>query len=193
MKRLIILIPVFLAILVTAQDTPVPEGLRIGDLAPDFSISTTDGKQIVLYDELKKGPVILTFYRGAWCKYCMKQFANLQDSLELIAEKGAQLIAITPENSEGIAKTIEKSGASFPILRDNVFETSMKYKTINPEKVNQYKEAVKSGAEIRASKFVPIPAAYIIGQDRKVHYVYFDPNYRIRVYVKDLIANIPAK
>lgn len=191
MKNLLLLLPILLATIVYAQETPVPEGLKKGDIAPNFTLSTTNGKEITLYGELEKGPIILTFYRGSWCRYCMAQFINLQDSLGLISQKGAQVIAITPEDSEGIAKTIAKSGATFPLLHDTMFETSLKYKTILPAKVEQYAEILKSGEEFRASKFVPIPAAYIIDQNRKIQFVYFDPNYKIRVYVKDLLDNIP--
>ena len=41
-------------------------GLDIGEIAPDFTLPDALGKSVTLYDELKKGPVVLSFYRGGW-------------------------------------------------------------------------------------------------------------------------------
>lgn len=41
-------------------------GLEIGDTAPNFTLPDATGNNITLYDQLEKGPVILSFYRGAW-------------------------------------------------------------------------------------------------------------------------------
>ena len=51
----------------------------------------------------------MVFYRGEWCPYCNKNLKRLEDSLQLIKDKGATLIAVTPEQPESIAKTIEKT------------------------------------------------------------------------------------
>jgi peroxiredoxin len=95
-----------------------PEGLFINSKAPDFKVKDQSGAEINLKDLRKKGPVVLIFYRGNWCPYCNKELTRLQDSLQLITEKGAQVIAITPEASDGINKTIEKTKAVFPIIHD---------------------------------------------------------------------------
>lgn len=45
-------------------------GLRVGAKAPLFKLKDENDKEIILADELKKGPVILNFYRGGWCTFC---------------------------------------------------------------------------------------------------------------------------
>ena len=45
-------------------------GLRAGDSAPDFTLFNAFGRRVKLSDQLKEGPVILAFYRGAWCPFC---------------------------------------------------------------------------------------------------------------------------
>jgi len=95
-----------------------PEGLKVGEMAPDFSAKDQDGKTISLKQALQKGPVVMLFYRGQWCPYCNRQLKKLEDSLQLIKEKGARLIAVTPEKPEFISKTIEKTKASYPLLYD---------------------------------------------------------------------------
>ncbi|MEL7244861.1 MAG: redoxin domain-containing protein, partial [Cyanobacteria bacterium J06573_2] len=44
--------------------------IRVGDIAPDFTLPNPVGNEINLKERLIKGPVILTFYRGGWCPYC---------------------------------------------------------------------------------------------------------------------------
>ena len=40
--------------------------LKVGDIAPDFDLLSALGKSISLGELLKKGPVVLSFYRGGW-------------------------------------------------------------------------------------------------------------------------------
>jgi len=50
-----------------------------------------------LSDLLKKGPVILTFYRGGWCPFCNLQLKSYQAHLAEIRTKGAELVAVSPQ------------------------------------------------------------------------------------------------
>ncbi|MFK8010321.1 MAG: redoxin domain-containing protein, partial [Saprospiraceae bacterium] len=43
---------------------------QVGDTAPNFSLKNATGETVQLADYLKKGPVVLTWYRGNWCPYC---------------------------------------------------------------------------------------------------------------------------
>ncbi len=45
-------------------------GLQVGDKAPDFSLTTHQGQEFSLSKNLAEGPVVITFFRGAWCPVC---------------------------------------------------------------------------------------------------------------------------
>src|SRR5881396_3544005 len=90
----------FLITVINVRAQEKPEGLFINSKAPDFKSKDQNGNEIVLKDLRKKGPVVLVFYRGYWCPYCNKELQKLEDSLQQITEKGAQLIAVTPERQE---------------------------------------------------------------------------------------------
>ena len=123
MKKAIASLISFLFVLfVCAQEKP--EGLFINSKAYDFKAKDQNGNDVILKDLRKKGPVVVVFYRGNWCPYCNKELRRLQDSLQLITAKGAQLIAITPEGKEGVDSTVAKPGASFPIISDEVIKFS---------------------------------------------------------------------
>ncbi len=61
--------------------------------------------------------IVLMFYRGQWCPYCNKQMSQMNDSLSMITAKGATVVAISPEIQENVVKTIEKTKASFPVIK----------------------------------------------------------------------------
>ncbi len=170
--------------------TPDPVGLKVGDQAPSFTAVDQFGKKVSLNESLKKGKVILTFYRGAWCRYCMKQFVEYQDSLSLITAKGATLIAITPEHENGVAKTTGISKATFSILHDDQLKIMLLYNVISEEMVKEYKSGLEKTGVDNQEKFLPVPATYIINQKGKIDFVYFDPNYRVRVPVSELLDHL---
>ncbi len=167
-----------------------PAGLQVGDNAPSFTAVDQFGKQISLEKSLKKGKVILTFYRGAWCRYCMKQFQDYQDSLSFIKSKGATLIAITPEHEDGVAKTAGISKATFSILHDEQLKIMLSYEVISKEKVEEYQMGLEKTGVDNQEKFLPVPATYIINQKGIIEFVYFDPNYRVRVPINQLLEHL---
>src|ERR1700674_3782154 len=110
---------------VSAQSTP--EGLFIDSKAPDFKAKDQHGQEIRLKDLLKKGKVVIVFYRGQWSPDCNKELQKLEDSLQLIKDKGATLLAVSPEKPENILKTIEKTKATYSILHDDELKIMKAY------------------------------------------------------------------
>jgi peroxiredoxin len=100
------------------------DGIGIGDTISNFSATDQHGELFNLETELEKGPVVVIFYRGQWCPYCNKHLSQIQDSLELIESKGAQIISISPENQEHLLESVEKTGAEFRLLYDDGYVIS---------------------------------------------------------------------
>jgi peroxiredoxin len=177
-----------------SQNKPV--GLLIDQTAPDFTAKDQYGKSVNLQAQLKKSSVVLVFYRGQWCPYCNKQLSELEDSLKVITAKGATIIAISPEKSENIEKTVSKTKASYSILHDEGLSIMKKYDVafkVDAATVSKYKDygidfAVANGETNGA--YLPVPAVYIINKKGKIIYRYFDENYRKRPSVKALIDNL---
>src|SRR5437667_4054225 len=84
------------------------KSVRVGERAPDFTLPDVFGKLVTLSDRLKQGPVVLTFYRGAWCPYCDLQLRAYQKILPHIQETGTSLIAISPQLPDHSLSTVEK-------------------------------------------------------------------------------------
>jgi len=77
-------------------------GLVVGYKLKDFSSTDQNGNKIQLSELLKKGKVVIVFYRGQWCPVCMPHLKKPQNSLKEIENKGATVLLITPEKQENI-------------------------------------------------------------------------------------------
>lgn len=177
------------------NETAYPEGLKAGDIAPGFKAKDQYGKTIVLGEVIKKGPVLILFYRGQWCPYCNKQLSHFSDSLQLLKDKGITVIAITPETGENIKKTLEKTRAAFPVIEDEGLAIMRSYKVnfaVDENTITRYRgygiDFDKANGNKGAN--LPVPATYMIGTDGKVKYVFFNSDYRKRASVKDILLNL---
>ena len=195
MSKFVLLFSLIISINLDAQEKP--EGLFINSKAPDFKAKDQNGNEIVLRDVRKKGPVVLLFYRGYWCPYCSKELQKLEDSLSLIKEKGAQIIAVTPEKQEGISKTLEKTKASYSIITDEEMKIMKAYDVayqVDAKTVSRYKMANIDLAANNGQKpdaiYLPITAVYIISKDGEIKYRFFDQDYRKQALVKDILNNL---
>ncbi|HEU5166731.1 MAG TPA: peroxiredoxin-like family protein [Chitinophagaceae bacterium] len=174
-----------------------PEGLFINSKAPDFKAIDQYGKEVRLKDVLKDSLVVLVFYRGEWSPYCIKFIRTLEDSLQLIKDKGARLIAITPEKPGYISKTIEKTKASFPLIYDKEMKIMKAYAVafeVDDRTVSRYKNADIDLATANGQKekiYLPVPAVYIISKkEGTIVYRYFEFDYKKRVSVQEILNNL---
>ena len=95
MKTFLILILSLLTGVLAGQDST--STLQVGDIAPDFHGIDQSEDMVNLRESLKNGPVVLIFFRGSWCYYCNKHISKFQDSLEYVLDKGASVIAVSPQ------------------------------------------------------------------------------------------------
>jgi peroxiredoxin len=172
-----------------------PKGLMVGDVAPDFTAKNQNGKDVNLKELLKSGSVVLLFYRGEWCPYCNRQLKALEDSLALIKEKGANIIAISPEKSENVNKTIEKTKVTYNIVTDENSQIMNAYKVafeLDEKTTEKYKGWGINLTERNGSSGnnLPVPAVYIINKEGEITYRYFDVNYANRATVQEILKNL---
>lgn len=195
------LILVMLAFVMKAQNdyktVKEAKGLQVGDFVKDFTAKDLHESTFILSEALKKGPVVAIFYRGQWCPICNKHLSTLQDSLQLIYNKGASVIAISPEKPEYLEQTAKKTHASFSLLYDEGFKIADLFDvTFKPDSLTITIYNTMLGANLKKahsdeSQRLPIPATFIIGTDSKIVWRHFDPNYKKRSTVAEIVKNIP--
>lgn len=194
MRRLVLSIT-FVAAAFYAHAQEAPEGLFINSKAKDFSSKDQFGNTVRLRDIVKKGNVVIVFYRGYWSPDCNKFLQKLEDSLQLIKDKKATLIAVTPEKPESITKTIEKTGAEYSILHDEEIKIMKAYDVEFEVPANMLTRYRNTGIQLeeingKNGNFLPVPAVYVIDKDSNVSYRFFNADYKKRPSVKEILDNL---
>jgi peroxiredoxin len=92
--------------------------LKVGDRAPAIVLENANGATVGVDALLKKGPVIVAFYRGGWCPFCKLELKAYQEILPEIVAAGASLVAISPERPDDTVSTAEKNALTFEVLSD---------------------------------------------------------------------------
>lgn len=172
------------------------DALKVGSVAPAFSAKDQNGNHVDLNSITKTGDAVLVFYRGYWCGYCTKHLADFAQELENLKAKGTQVIAIAPEGAAGIAQSIEKTKLEIPFISDpegkimEKYGVAFKVNDMYKEKFKNYKNTTLEEVNGQDEAMLPIPATYLIGKNKKVKWVHFDPNYKERASLDDMIAAI---
>lgn len=91
--------------------------LEAGDKAPAFSLSDADGKTVKLSD-FKGRKVIVYFYPAASTPGCTKEACDFRDSLAELNEAGIDVVGISPDKPEKLAKFRDAQSLTFPLLSD---------------------------------------------------------------------------
>lgn len=96
---------------------PQTPRLEVGDKAPAFSLPDADGNTVKLSD-YKGRKVVVYFYPAASTPGCTKQACDFRDNLAELGEAGLDVVGISPDKPEKLAKFRDKEGLTFPLLSD---------------------------------------------------------------------------
>ncbi|EIA08137.1 peroxiredoxin-like family protein [Flavobacterium frigoris] len=166
------------------------------DKAPGFSLTNAIGKEVQLSDYLKRGPVVLTWYRGGWCPYCNMTLHYLQEQLANIHLKGANLLALTPELPDKSMSTTEKHQLKFEVLSDVGNKVAKEYGIVF-KLTDAVADSYQKGFDLHGfngdeSNELPLAATYVIDQDGTIVYTFLDAEYRNRAEAKDILAALDS-
>ncbi|MER5477810.1 thioredoxin-dependent thiol peroxidase [Streptomyces sp. NPDC002734] len=93
------------------------ERLQPGDTAPAFTLPDADGNEVSLADYAGR-KVIVYFYPAALTPGCTKQACDFTDNLELLAGAGYDVVGISPDKPEKLAKFRDKESLKVTLLAD---------------------------------------------------------------------------
>jgi len=169
--------------------------LKAGDRAPAFTLVDYDGKSVSSADLLRKGPLVVTFYRGVWCPYCNLDLQAIEAAAKEIRDQGAELVAISPQTAVFSRKAQRDNKLSFPILSDRSGETAATFgiRFVLPEYLQEiYKMFKIDLTEINGepSWTLPMPGRYVIAQDGVIAYAEVNPDYTRRPDPSELLPTL---
>ena len=167
-------------------------GFNVGDKAPNFILNNAFGKTVNLEDELKKGPVVLVFYRGSWCPYCNLHLHTLQQRLPEFTQYGARLITVTPQKPDKSAEQLKEDGYNFEVLSDldsSVMKDYNLYFELPDDLVTLYK---KFGINIETyngngRNVLPVPGSFVIDQKGVIRATQSSTDYKKRMEPKAMV------
>ena len=159
--------------------------LPVGASAPEFALNNSSGRQVRSADLLALGPLVLNFFRGRWCPYCMTELETWRDLHPRLREAGALLAAISPQTERQSDFTVGQHGLPFPMLSDPGCTLAEQFGLAYtvPDDLREYYRSILvnipfvNGDE---SWRLILPATYVIGRDGKVLYASAHADYRVR-------------
>ena len=171
----------------------VEKAKQIGDAAPAFSLPNMEGETISSKNFLKRGALVINFYRGAWCPYCNLELKALDDVHEQIRENGASLISISPNLPEITRKHYEENPFSFEILSDEGNRVAREYGLVfrlADELIPIYKQFGIKITEFDGndSYEIPIPATYIVNPAGTIIHAFVNADYTKRMNPEEIIT-----
>ena len=101
--------------------------LKIGDLAPEFSLMNDKGLPVSLKDYRGKNIVVLYFYPKDFTSGCTTEACSFRDDYALYQTKGVVVIGVSLDSVESHSKFSEKYALPFAILSDRNKEVAKAY------------------------------------------------------------------
>ncbi len=168
-------------------------GLQVGTIAPDFMGETYQGNTVRFSDLYKNGPVVLIYYRGAWCPYCNLHLRAFQERFDDFKALGATLLAVSVDKPEYAAKTVQDDALGFEVISDPGAEILEKYNVIYrvPEDLaEKYLDEYKIDLEKHSGRkdhVIAIPATYVIDKTGKIVFAYANEDYKVRTEPREIL------
>ena len=180
-----------------AESGLADRALTVGAQAPRFNLLTASGQTLALDDLLTDGPVVLTFYRGAWCPYCNIALRSLQKHHEAITARGARLVAVSPQIPDESLTLTEKHDLAFDVLSDIGSDTAKQYGLAFDLPDDLAAVYAKLGFDLQRvndghPRTLPLPATYVIDRDGVIRWSFVNTDYTTRAEPADVLAALDA-
>jgi peroxiredoxin len=166
--------------------------LKPGAAAPAFALPDVNGKLVRSSDLLALGPLIVSFFRGRWCPYCVTELETWRDLFPAVRERGALLVAISPQTVRQNDFTFQQHGLPFPLLRDEGAKTAESFGAaygVPPSMQGYYRSILVNIPFINgeSSWRLPLPATFVIGREGVIRWSQGYADFRVRPEPADVI------
>ena len=171
--------------------------LSVGSPAPSFVLPSATGRDVSLTALLAEGPVVLTFYRGAWCPYCNLALRALQGINGDIHDRGGRLVAVSPQVPDESLSLVDKHDLAFDVLSDIGSEIAKRYGIafdVSEELAAMY---VQRGLDLQRvngghPRTLPLPATFIIDVRGIVRWAFVATDHTLRAEPADILSALDA-
>jgi len=176
--------------------------LKVGEKAPGFSLlDALTGKPVRSSDILALGPLIVSFFRGRWCPYCVTELETWRDLHPEVRRRGAFFLGISPQTKRQNDFTVQQHSLPFPILSDPGAAVAERFGVAYtvPDAHRRYYQGilvnipfVNSGGTYNnateGSWRLPLPAVFVISQAGVITFAQAHADFRVRPEPAEVLA-----
>jgi peroxiredoxin len=146
------------------------ERVAVGTPAPDFTLARFGGGTITLSQYRGSKNVVLVFYRGYRCRYCIPQLSEMRSLLDPELKKDTELIVVSIDGETETRRTISnisKDGVQpdFTFLSDPEHAVIDRYGILNPD---------------GSRRGIPHAATFVIDKQGTVRWRDVETDYKVR-------------
>ncbi len=176
--------------------------LKPGAVAPGFSLVDALTRKVVhSVDLLALGPLLVNFFRGRWCPYCVTELETWREMAPELRRRGAIFVAISPQTPRQSSFMLEQHALTFPLLSDPgasvAGEFGVAYSISAAQRLYYQSILVNipfnnAGLSYHnadeASWRLPLPATFLIRQDGTIAFSAAHADFRVRPEPAEVLA-----
>ncbi len=167
--------------------------LRVGERAPEFGLRDASNRVVRSGDLLALGPLVVKFFRGRWCPYCVTELETWRDRYDELRERGVLLVAISPQIQRQSDFMVTQHQLPFPVLTDvnNAVAERFGLAYTVPEYFREYYLSILVNIPFvngEPSWRLPLPATYVLDRDGIVVFAEAHADFRVRPEPEEAIA-----
>jgi peroxiredoxin len=172
--------------------------LPVGAAAPEFTLKDPSGRNVRSADLLALGPLVLNFFRGRWCPYCVTELEAWRDLYPRLREAGVLLAAIGPQTGRQSDFMVGQHGLPFPVLSDSGCAVAAQFGlayTIPAYHRDYYRSILVNIPFVNGRDKVGedswrliLPATYVITPAGRVAYAQAHADFRVRPEPQEALA-----
>jgi peroxiredoxin len=166
-----------------------------GAKAPRFELKDHNGKAVPSAEFLKTGRLIICFFRGRWCPFCVGQLEAMNRILPRIRAAGAELVAISPQSVQQSFFMADQHQLGFPLLSDAGNHVARQFGLAY--RVPEYQQLIYRRTFVNLpfingdeSWELPIPATYVVDRDGTILFAAVNPDYKERPEPEEILDRL---
>jgi len=169
--------------------------LPVGAIAPAFALKDSSGKLVRSDDMLALGPIVIKFFRGRWCPYCMTELETWRNLYGELRERGALMVAIGPQIERQSDFMVGQHGIPFPVLTDPGCTLAEQFGIVYtvPEYYREYYLSILVNIPFvngDRSWRLPLPATYVVNPGGRIILAEAHADFRVRPEPEDVLAAV---
>lgn len=172
--------------------------LHAGAKAPSFELNDHNGKPVSSAELLNRSRLVICFFRGRWCPFCVGQLEAMNFIAAQIEQAGASLVAISPQTVQQSFFMVDQHKLHFPLLSDAGNQVARQFGLVYRVPDDQqsiYRRAFVNlpFANGDSSWELPIPATFVVDRDATILYASAEEDYSRRPEPLEILQKLSTR